>query len=551
MKRYLRIKLIGLLALVVVFGCGGGGGPAGIVGNDTDIEVGDGTNSNEVSGEGLEEGVGEGIVDTEGITEGVGHDEVVGEGVNEGVNEGVGHDGEIGEGIGDIDVDTTPLNCPGEAGCACEKNDECNSGACIATRDGYVCAKACDTDDDCKGKGYKCLQVGSDQDAKKVCVDVFARLCEPCMKNEDCNVDGIDRNVGCVDFGGAGMFCSVTCEKDEDCPENYACTQTLDGSFCMPRYNKCECSKLGIEDKAKTVCMNTNSYGTCKGSRECTEDGLSECNAPVPKAEDCNGIDDNCDGQTDEGISDEVCENSNEFGTCKGTKTCSGGKWVCDAPQPKPERCDAKGVDENCNGKVNEEGAIGCTIYYKDADHDGFGQDGDYKCLCKPDGDYTAKVGGDKNDNDPQDYPGRGEICDGKDDNGNGVVDDPGADGCTVYYYDGDNDGFGDSKKSLCLCKSGQVSGYTAKVGGDCDDNNIDVHPGVQEVCNNGIDDNCDGMTDMDCGASENLPTGFLMDSCGGEVYAGSGDSLGFSVSWYGWSVKGSDGTILTTGMIW
>ena len=64
---------------------------------------------------------------------------------------------------------------------------------------------------------------------------------------------------------------------------------------------------------------------------------------------------------------------------------------------------------------------------------------------------------------------------------------------CTVYYRDNDSDNYGQTGDSQCL--STPTGSYTATVGGDCDDTDVNVNPGATEVCN-GIDDNCDGNID-------------------------------------------------------
>lgn len=66
----------------------------------------------------------------------------------------------------------------------------------------------------------------------------------------------------------------------------------------------------------------------------------------------------------------------------------------------------------------------------------------------------------------------------------------------TTYYKDGDGDGFGDALTSVRLCSipTGYVLNNT-----DCDDNNVNIHPGVLEICGNRIDDNCDGRIDEGC----------------------------------------------------
>ena len=83
------------------------------------------------------------------------------------------------------------------------------------------------------------------------------------------------------------------------------------------------------------------------------------------------------------------------------------------------------------------------------------------------DGDGFTACEGDCDDTDPTSYPGAMEVCDGADNNCNGMFDEG-------FDMDGD--------------------GYTT-CAGDCEDNNPNVHPGVMEVCD-GIDNNCDGMID-------------------------------------------------------
>ncbi|HEV8122584.1 MAG TPA: MopE-related protein, partial [Candidatus Polarisedimenticolia bacterium] len=79
------------------------------------------------------------------------------------------------------------------------------------------------------------------------------------------------------------------------------------------------------------------------------------------------------------------------------------------------------------------------------------------------DGDGFTACGGDCDDNNAAIHPGATEVCNGVDDNCNGVRDEG--------FPDADGDGF-----TAC--------------GGDCDDTNPLVHPGVAEICN-GLDDNC------------------------------------------------------------
>ncbi len=117
-----------------------------------------------------------------------------------------------------------------------------------------------------------------------------------------------------------------------------------------------------------------------------------------------------------------------------------------------------------------------------DADGDGYHRPGALQQTCPEDCD----------DNNPHVFPGAVEICNGADDNCDGLIDE----GVTqTYYEDADRDGYGNPLISVAACAAptGYVADHT-----DCNDTNPLIHPGRADVCN-GTDDNCDGVTDPGC----------------------------------------------------
>jgi hypothetical protein len=74
-----------------------------------------------------------------------------------------------------------------------------------------------------------------------------------------------------------------------------------------------------------------------------------------PRAETCNGLDDDCDGIVDDGNpGGGLSCNTGRPGICAaGTTACLGGVIVCvQNQQPRPETCN--GLDDNCNGIVDD-----------------------------------------------------------------------------------------------------------------------------------------------------------------------------------------------------
>ena len=341
---------------------------------------------------------------------------------------------------GDAAPEVFDLQEQGGFGWPCETGDDCQSGFCIDGPEGKVCTTTCLTE--CP-KDWTCEETSvGGPDVAYICLPPFRNLCRPCMGDDDCAGPGAG-NSACVSFGPQGAFCAGDCSKKE-CPAGYTCQVADDFMRCLPDSGECQCTATYVAEGASTLCHVENDLGLCQGQRTCTQAGLSQCDAQVPIAEICNGQDDNCNGLADEETDGSPCEISNEHGICPGTTTCAGGVPKCNGEFPKPETCNGK--DDNCDGFVDEgfadmdEDSLADCI---DPDIDGDGLDNDAD-NCP----LTPNPGQENFDLDSQ-----GDVCDADD----------------------DNDGTADQA--------------------DCQPLNAKVHPAAAEVCN-GIDDNCDDVTD-------------------------------------------------------
>jgi hypothetical protein len=135
---------------------------------------------------------------------------------------------------------------------------------------------------------------------------------------------------------------------------------------------------------------------------------------------------------------------------------------------------------------------FGCagTTYFRDFDGDGVGAASSGTALdcSRPDG--YAEAAGDCDENDARVRPGAPEVCNGRDDDCDGAVDE---DLATVTTWpDADGDGYGASDGAPA---SGCGGLRRAPNASDCDDREPAVNPGATEVCN-GRDDDCDLTVD-------------------------------------------------------
>ncbi len=146
------------------------------------------------------------------------------------------------------------------------------------------------------------------------------------------------------------------------------------------------------------------------------------------------------------------------------------------------------------------------------------------------DGFETAELGGeDCDDADASVNPDAQEVCDeaGVDEDCNGLADDddPGVADPLALYVDADGDGHGDPASTTWTCDP--AAGVAD--GDDCDDTDPAVNPEATEVCDDAIDNDCDG----------------LWESC---RYAGDQDLYGADAAVYGASSGDRAGHSLDAG---
>ncbi len=448
---------------------------------------------------------------------------------------------------------------PGGLGYPCEDNAGCLSGYCVDSPTGKVCSTTCN--EDCPD-GWECVQVSVRPDVTYICVPLFANLCRPCVDHSDCAGGFLPVPEGrCVQLGDSGTFCGGNCNPDgNECPSDFVCMQVADirgqGAFqCVPADGSCECTEKFVTQSAAGRCFSANEFGKCPGLQQCTAEGLSPCDASAPSAEICNGQDDDCNGKVDDSVTAVPCVNLNQYGVCQGEEVCVDGKPQCAAPVPAADICD--GVDNDCDGTTDfmfpdndQDGVADCVDEDDDGDDVLDGADNCPKAYnpdqldtnendkgdaCDPDCDGDGLPNASDNcpclanpDQSNSDMDLEGDACDSDDDN-DGIWD--GDDNCptipnadqldsdctgpdgTGDACDDDDDGDGildaqDNCPKVCNLDQDDCEGDKKGDACDSDDDNdgvldeadcapcdATIHPGIPEVCN-GKDDDCSGQID-------------------------------------------------------
>ncbi|TQF14393.1 hypothetical protein FJV41_19030 [Myxococcus llanfairpwllgwyngyllgogerychwyrndrobwllllantysiliogogogochensis] len=244
----------------------------------------------------------------------------------------------------------------------------------------------------------------------------------------------------------------------------------------------------------------TGQLGVCAtGTTACTEGNVVCQQNQSASEEQCDGLDNDCDGSADDGNPGGLaaCTTGAE-GVCgAGVTYCTHGAIECAPVQgPSTESCDS--LDNDCDGTIDE-GVK--TTFYRDADGDSFGSPSQTTQACSAPAGYVANAS-DCDDGNAGTRPGASETCDGVDNNCNGTADEGAK---TTFYRDADGDSFGSPSQTTQACSV--PGGYVANAS-DCDDGNAGTRPGASEVCDS-VDNNCNGTTD------EGVKTTFYRDADG------------------------------------
>ena len=376
-----------------------------------------------------------------------------------------------------------------------------------------------------------------------------------CTDVNDYNCDGVvgTTDSGTADGDGDGVAACDDCDDadplalpggtemcdgiDNDC-SGLVDDNPVDGSIW---YADADGDSWG--DSASAVLACDAPAGAAARGDDC-DDTVA---AVSPEAvEACNGADDNCDGNVDEGAgaTDWYLDNDNDgYGDAGETvNACSApdgyvtdpddcndadaafhpGAEESDCGDPNDYNCDGSsgsddadgdgapacgdcddgdadvspaatevcnGVDDDCDGTTDLY-AIDAVLYYSDIDEDGYGGESASQATCQPEVGQTD-TGGDCDDTDAASFPGADEVCDGRDQDCDGVVD-AGAIDLSAFYRDFDGDGFGDPSEAVAACSAPES--YTTDTS-DCDDARASVSPTAPEVCDS-LDNDCDGTVD-------------------------------------------------------
>ena len=333
------------------------------------------------------------------------------------------------------------------------------------------------------------------------CTDPVDYNCDGSVGYADADGDGVPACEDCDDSDAARLPGGVEIcdELDNDCDGQV----DNDASDASTWYIDHDADGFGSSDYTLAACAQPSGY--VDNDQDCDDNAEQAFPGGV---EVCDGLDNDCDGNIDPASASDAAtwyadNDSDGFGdpsttqiACEEPTGYSADASDCDDSDADvnpdgTELCD--GQDNDCDGDTDEDSAADASTWYIDYDSDGYGSSSYSLRGCEAPSGYVSTTT-DCDDTDSSVNPVASEVCDGVDNDCDGVTDPTSAVDAGTWYLDADLDGYGDAGTSYTGCE--QPSGYLED-DSDCDDADSAVSPDAEEVCDS-VDNNCDGTVDED-----------------------------------------------------
>ncbi len=351
---------------------------------------------------------------------------------------------------------------------------------------------------------------------------------------DDCNDGDATIHPGATEVCDAANIdenCSGTADDDD---------ATVDVSTLATWYRDSDQDGYGDAATTSAACDDPSTVATAwvSDDSDCN-DRDSEVHPGAAEICDSRDIDNDCNGLADDldagvlvsTMSDWYLDDDGDgYGSLTHVAACddpssSTADYVanssdCDDTQSSinpaaSEICDSANTDEDCDGLADDADTSTLSSsksnWRPDVDKDGYGSaaaTGRNAC-DDPSTSTTAYVldATDCDDSSASVNPGAAEVCDGSDvdEDCDGLSDDDDSSvasaGKTDWYPDDDGDGYGDASHigaAWCDNPSTSVAVWVTD-DSDCDDANVAIHPGADEVCDSAdVDEDCNGLRDDD-----------------------------------------------------